>query len=654
MGGLSARAPAWPHAGAAGFYLAVAIAWTFPLATVLATHVPGLPGDNLAFLWNFWWMRAAREAGVGFFETSALFAPHGVDLVLHTHTALPAFLGATAFSMLPLPAALNVTLIAGVALGGFCSYWLAWRITGDRPAALLAGLVFGCSPFVAARLLGHFNLVHAWTIPLFAVAATEYATTRDRRWALAAGLTAGMTAYIDYYFVLYQFVLLAVVWMWEARDWTIAKGRLPRQAARAVHWALAAAFLAFAAGAAIALTGGAGLGFAGFSVSARGTFNPLQAGWLLLTGAGVLVAGARIHSSARRHGGVRGVAEAVLLVGGSFALVASPLLWRGLRMALRGDYVSQPVLWRTSPAGIDAATLLAGHPFHGLWGDAVAAQLASRGISVMESSAWLGLVPLALMIVAARRCAGFAAARRWMVAGAVFLVWSLGPHLVVFGQNVGLILPHALLRYLPVVSNARMPGRAIVVVYLALAVLSAIAIAHTRMPKARRHWLVAVLGAIVLLDYAVAPLPLTALETPAVYRTLAGQTAPGSVLELPLGIRDGFGKLGALDERVLWYQTLHGRPLAGGFVARLPVATREAYETDPLFAALLALSAGRTITSLPAAEAVGPLLRQRGIAFVVLDEAAAPSALRTWLASIPGLRPVETDAGRSLMAVSER
>jgi hypothetical protein len=652
MGGLNARAPAWLHAAAAGFYLAVAIAWTYPLATVLPTHVPGLPGDNLAFLWNFWWMRAARDAGLDVFETSALFAPHGVDLVLHTHTALPAFLGSTALSLLPLPAALNVTLIAGVALGGFCTYWLGWRITGDRPAALLAGLIFGCSPFVAARLLGHFNLVHAWTLPLFAVAALEYVTTRDRRWALAAGLTAGMTAYVDYYFVLYQFVLLAVVWAWEARDWTIARGPLSWRAARAIRLGLAAAALAFAAAAAIALTRGIEIEIAGITVSARGTFNPLQAGWFFLTAAGALAAGARIGSSASSGGGPR-AGKTVLLVGGSFALVAGPLLWRGLRMALRGDYVSQPVLWRTSPAGIDVATLLAGNPFHGLWGEAVAALLASRGIDVMESSAWLGVVPLALMVVAARRCAGLAAARRWMVVGAVFLVWSLGPHLMVFGQNVGLILPHALLRYLPLMSNARIPGRAIVVVYLSLAVLSAIAIARMRMPEVRRRGLVALLGAIVLLDFAAVPLPLTRLETPAVYRTLAEQPSPGSLLELPLGIRDGFGVAGAFDERVLWYQTTHGRPLAGGFVARLPRATREAYETDPLFAALLALSAGESPTS-PPAETVATLMRQRGIAFVVLDEAVAPPALRAYLASIPGLRPVEADAGRLLLTVSER
>ena len=49
------------------------------------------------------------------------------------------------------------------------------------------------------------------------------------------------------------------------------------------------------------------------------------------------------------------------------------------------------------------------------------------------------------------------------------------------------------------------------------------------------------------------------------YDVLARQTGPGSVCELPIGLRDGFGELGRLDMRVLYYQTLHGRPITGGF-----------------------------------------------------------------------------------------
>ena len=87
------------HPGAAAFFLISSLIWSFPLVTRISTHLPGDGlGDNAAFLWNFWWMRhALSTAGAHgfqtFFQTDHIFAPFGADLTLHTHTALPAFLG---------------------------------------------------------------------------------------------------------------------------------------------------------------------------------------------------------------------------------------------------------------------------------------------------------------------------------------------------------------------------------------------------------------------------------------------------------------------------------------------------------------------------------------------------------------------------------
>lgn len=152
---------------AAGAFGAVAIAWTFPLARHLSTHLPGRDhSDNVGFVWNFWWMRTALASGLDFFYTTYLFVPTGTDLTLHTHTALPAFVGATVLGALPLVTAQNLTILAALFLNGFCTYLLAWRLTRDHGAAIVGGLVFGGSPYIAAHLNVHFNLTTAWTIPL--------------------------------------------------------------------------------------------------------------------------------------------------------------------------------------------------------------------------------------------------------------------------------------------------------------------------------------------------------------------------------------------------------------------------------------------------------------------------------------------------------
>src|ERR1044071_6133989 len=108
------------HLAVAAGFLAMAMAWSFPLSLHLATDLPGGAfGDNAVFLWDFWWMRTALASTTGFFHTPYLFAPAGVDLTLHTHMALPALVGATVLGGLPLVAALNITTLATLALNGF-------------------------------------------------------------------------------------------------------------------------------------------------------------------------------------------------------------------------------------------------------------------------------------------------------------------------------------------------------------------------------------------------------------------------------------------------------------------------------------------------------------------------------------------------------
>src|SRR5712691_9656731 len=88
-------------------------------------------------------MRTALASGLTFFHTTYLFVPTGTDLTLHTHTALPAFLGAAVLGGLSVVAAQNLTILAALFLNGFCAYLLAWRVTRDHGAAMIGGIVFG-------------------------------------------------------------------------------------------------------------------------------------------------------------------------------------------------------------------------------------------------------------------------------------------------------------------------------------------------------------------------------------------------------------------------------------------------------------------------------------------------------------------------------
>src|SRR5204863_8546757 len=95
--------------------------------------------------------------------------PFGVDLVNHPHTALQGLISATLLSRLSIIEAENLYIIVSVFLNGAAAYAVAYDIGRRGRLALLAGVAYGGSPYIAAHLFGHFDLLTAWVIPLFAL-----------------------------------------------------------------------------------------------------------------------------------------------------------------------------------------------------------------------------------------------------------------------------------------------------------------------------------------------------------------------------------------------------------------------------------------------------------------------------------------------------
>ncbi len=386
-------------------------------------------------------------------------------------------------------------------------------------------------------------------------------------------------------------------------------------------------------------------------------YNPLQLLWALALAWAVARLRPRVAIRWKPTWNGRHAVAAVGAALAAFVVLAAPLIVRAAGIALRGDYVTQHYLWRSAPAGVDAATLILGNPFNGLWGQWVRGMYAHFQIDPIESGTWLGLAPLALAALAVGRSWHRPAVRQWTAVAAVFLIWALGPHLMVFGRNTGMILPQTLLRYVPVVANARMPGRAVVVVALALALLAAVGLRDWQTRVRRPAVLLVVVVCAVMLDYLPAPFALTTLDHPAIYDVLRDRPESGAVCELPLGLADGFGQVGRFDDRTLFYQTIYERPMTGGFVARLAPSVLEAYRADPLLSALLTLSspapAGAPAEPLPdRAEAAAELRRDR-IRFVMLDRRTASAALVAYVERVLPLTPVSSDSRRSLYLVTE-
>ena len=372
-----------------------------------------------------------------------------------------------------------------------------WRMrsAGRSRLALLAGVAFGGSPYIAAHLFGHFDLLTAWVIPLFALLFRRALLNGSWKAAVGGGLCVAVAAYSAYYYVVYLALFAAA---YTLASFLPEKGAVPLLPVKGSgpffeRGESAAAFTIrlFAVGAIavdlfvmvwIWITGGTTVRVAGTDVSMRGFQNPLLVMWMLLLVWALARWKVRIGSPRPPSEQLwRGI-QALTITAAVFAVVSLPLIVQAFRLAVSGRYVSQVYFWRSAPRGVDVTSLVTGNPFHPIVGGLVSRLYTAFTLNRIEQVGWLGVVPIGVLLFARGTWLDEAEARRWKIVLAVFLTWALGPFLMVAGRNLGLPLPETLARFIPLVENARVPGRAMVGVYLALGVLMALRLAAGACP----------------------------------------------------------------------------------------------------------------------------------------------------------------------------
>jgi hypothetical protein len=628
---------------------AASIVWTWPLVLHFRDHIPGFAGDNFSFLWNLWWMRKALEAPeLDFFRSTYLFSPFGVDLVNHPHTALQGYISATVLARLTVIEAENLYILISVFLNGACAYALAFDLSRDRRLAVMTGLVFGGSPYIAAHLMGHFDLLTAWVIPLFALFLRRALDSGGILPAIGCGACIAIAAYSAYYHLVYLtvFGLAYTVAAWRAVSSSVEPR--PQTATFFSIRLVMIGLLALDAVLIIIILFGGGTSFeiGGISVTARTVRNPLLAAWLLA--AAWMLTRWRVVVRFRRPDGEqfwRGT-QTLMITAATFAVLVLPLIVQAFRLALSGRYVTQTYFWRSAPRGVDALAPLMGHPFHPGYGGVVTWLYQALRLDRIEAIGWIGVVPLVILLMSRGKWLDAEEARRWKIVLIVFVVWALGPYLTLAGFDTGLPLPQTLARFVPLVENARMPGRAMVCVYLALGVLMALRLgAVGRVAPGFSPATVWLLIALLFLDYLHAPIPLTALNRPAVYEQLASIDDTGSVIEVPFGIGDGLttGR-GSQDRRVLYHATIHGHPVVGGYIGRMPPGVAQAYEAMPVVGNLLRVSNGEEAVDEPAP----PVLPFR---YLVLNTNTASAALLDYVRQTLDMDLISSGEGLELYAV---
>jgi hypothetical protein len=533
---------AWRHVGVLALYALLALAMTWPLARQLGTAIPGDSFDGWQNVWNLWWMREAwLVEHSSAYVTSLLHAPTGVDLRFQTMApfnglaTLPIQLTA---GLLP---AYNAAVLLSFVLGGYGAYLLAryalrrachvpgirCQVSGVRcqvsgftcqASAFLTGVVFAFSPYHFAHTLGHLQLIALQWIPFYVLYLLR-GLDRHARCplpaarsaipdALKAGLFLLLVGLVDWYYVMYCLLFTGF-----ALAVYLVRRRLTWRGAGVAAGAVA---------------------FFGLALSP-----------LLLP----MVQAARSWSGSSL---LRGFEETRILSADLLAFVTPQVfhpLWSGWALARSARFTATPSEY----------TVFAGFTVLALCAIALLATRVQRKKSNFFGRSWTSSASPGLYLFSA----------------AFFALLALGPVLKINGRTDLLPgggeipLPYRLLyEFVPFVNLSRSVSRMDVMVMLFLGVGAAfgvVALARFVEWKEGKKgkglaWMVpAVAITLVLFEFWPARYPVSPPDTPAWYATLAEDPTEGAVLNLPANYERPW---------YLLYQTVHGKPLATGYVTR--------------------------------------------------------------------------------------
>jgi hypothetical protein len=633
-------------------YLATALVFHWPLPARLGSALTGpVGGDTGVYVWNLWVFRheivTHRRFPLFTQEILALAPP--VDLSLHNYTLFADILAFPLLPFLGVTTTFNVVFLFITALTAWSMFLLARRVVGSTPEAWLAGLLFGFSPILVARSTAHFSLVAAAPLPVFVLCLMRLEEKPTTLNAIAAGATIAWAAICDPYFAVY--CLLIGACYTAVRVVRIHRRPLagPKPwMGRPLNLAIAVTFL-IVVGLAVVIDAGVTeirpLGVhVGLSMHA-----PVIA-LMVLVVAAVLVRTRPAIEIARPLPEALNARTVAVAVATTTVLLSPVLYTLSVRLADGGD-LHGPIYWRSGPKGVDLLALFTPNPGNKLIGDSARVWLTGLNNGYVENVAALTFVGALLVAFAAWRY-GFRPPRVWTAMAVFFGALALGPFINVGGMNTYVLGPWALLRYVPVVSAARMPGRFAIVLMMVFAVIFALALRHIRQRSGDRHGLV--LAAVAaLLAFELAPLPrqLYAAPVPDIYRVIASDPRDVRVLGIPLGFADGEGGEGRYDGSSQFYQTFHQKPIIGGGLSRISTRQRERQRMFPVIRLLLRLSEGAEVTERQIARArraAPAFLRRSRLGYVVIDTRAASPQLREMTIDILDLEKIGESDGREL------
>ncbi|MBW2195035.1 MAG: hypothetical protein JRF37_05495 [Deltaproteobacteria bacterium] len=221
----------------------------------------------------------------------------------------------------------------------------------------------------------------------------------------------------------------------------------------------------------------------------------------------------------------------------------------------------------------------------------------------------------------------------WVACFVFFIVFSCGVELSInnstrfrlFNTDFSIPLFYGVYRKIPVLNGLRTPVRSDILIVLCVAVLSSFSINYY-LQKARSHRTKAVMTAVILvvflIEYLPTPYPLYKLPFSPILNNVKNDPADCTVLEIPIGISDGFRNLyHDSNSTHMYHQTLHGKRMFGGYVARLPEHVFRYFQKEPVIATTIYLQRTRHARTFKGNKSIGSdFARRYGLKYIIINK----------------------------------
>jgi hypothetical protein len=238
---------------------------------------------------------------------------------------------------------------------------------------------------------------------------------------------------------------------------------------------------------------------------------------------------------------------------------------------------------------------------------------------VPEATGFVGLSALFLCYYAfkhRKRLPDYREVDVWFIFLIFFFVMSLGPALKIYGVQTPLSLPYQLLeKSIPPLRVSGVPIRMILMAILSVSVLCAFAVRLFE-----NKWALGAILLVAIVESLPAPLARTSIVMPRYVEVLRDLPGNSGVLDVVSGMSGS-----------MYFQTHHEKPIAFGYVGRVPRSL---------------LERSKTILDLLAKGDVGTLRERYRFGFLVLPP-AYPRVGR-----LKGLKPVYSDRAASIYALA--